>query len=398
MKHKLIHEVRTKLTGALLASVKIPRPFTFSGVDSALQLCDAIAQAAPGKLLVVTDKALLELGVPAPLLSRLEGHGIEYEIYDGVKPDPTFDIVERGFDLFKSAACDAVLSIGGGSSIDTAKGIVACSTTGKPLEKMIGMFKVRGTPRPHYCVPTTAGTASEVTLAAVLTSPTGEKLALADGSLVPSMIALDAKLTAGLPPSLTAIAGMDALTHAIESHLSTHATQESLNYSRSSARLILGNLLQAYNKGDDLAARQALLHGTAYGGIALNRALLGYVHSIAHAVGAQYHLPHGLAIGIVLPYVLEYSVAEAQERLADLAVACGLGEANDGSRASAEAFIEKVRSINHQMNIPESIKELRREDIPKIAAKAVNESYGMNGVPRYMSLKECCVLVEKMLP
>ncbi len=397
MKHKLIHLVLSKLTIALVAAVKLPRPFTFCGADSSLQLCDAIIQMSPQKLLVVTDKVLLELGVAAPMLERLETNDIDYVIYDEVEPDPSYEIVERGLALFKSAGCDALLSIGGGSTIDTAKGITACAATGRPLEKLAGMFKVRSVTPPHYCVPTTAGTASEVTLASVLTSPSGEKSVLADGKLIPGMIALDAKVTVGVPPHLTAITGMDALTHAIESHVSVNATAESLNYSRTSVKLIVGNLQRAYNNGSDLAARQSLLIGSSYAGIALNRTLLGYVHAIAHAIGALYHLPHGLAIAIVLPYVLEHSIKDAQDQLADLAVVCGLGEKKEGKYRLAERFIEHIRYMNREMGIPEHVKELRPEDIPTIAAQAVNESYGLNGVPTYMSIDDSRKLVEKLI-
>jgi alcohol dehydrogenase class IV len=398
MKHKLIHKALTKLTGGLIALTKPSRPFIFSGSDSSLQLCDAIVHMPPKKLMVVSDKILIGLGVVAPMLERLETAGIDYVIYDGVEPDPSFDVVHKGIDLFKSSDCDAILSVGGGSTIDTAKGILAHTTTGKPLEKLIGNFKLNGTPVRHYCVPTTAGTGSEVTYGAVLTTPKGDKGIMADPRLVPSMAALDAKVTSGLPPAITAATGIDALTHAVEAHISCHATEESMGYSRAASNLIMKNLVPVYDNGSNLDGRQALLTGSCYSGIALNRAALGYIHSIAHALGGLYHVPHGLANAIVMPYVLEYSLQDAKERLADLAIASGLGDKSEDPLTLAQRYIERIRVMKQHMGIPEKVKELRKEDIATIANLAINESYGVNGVPTYMSFNDCCGVVNKMLP
>ena len=247
----------TKALKGAAAVIPMPKPTLFSGADASLELCDAISHLGIQKLLLVTDKVLVEIGLLKDIEARLAKHGIKVVIYDGILPDPTYDQVEAGLELLKKNKCEGILAVGGGSPIDASKAIAARATNNKPLEKMAGLFKLRSAPLPLFVVPTTAGTGSEVTIVSVVSDPeTHQKTPIIDPKLVPAMAALDGKLMLGLPPSVTAATGMDALTHAIESYISTNATDETRSYALAATKLIMENLETAVHDGKNFEARQ----------------------------------------------------------------------------------------------------------------------------------------------
>jgi alcohol dehydrogenase class IV len=258
------------------------------------------------------------------------------------------------------------------------------------------MFRVRRPPLPLFAIPTTAGTGSEVTLAAVVSDPaTHAKKFFVDPKLLPRMAALDPGLMTGLPRAITAATGMDALTHAVESFLSRTSTRQTEEWASAAVRLIFANLPRACANGSDLEARKAMALASYYAGLAFTRTSVGYVHAIAHTFGAYYRIPHGRANAIALPHVLEFSKDAARERLARLAGLIGRGGASEAE--GAEGFITAVRELMAEIGIPRTLDALREGDIPAIARQALAEAHLNYPVPRYMSQPECEALLREIL-
>jgi alcohol dehydrogenase class IV len=384
-----------KLAGAV---VPFPKPTLFTGTDSSLELCDAIGQVGIKKLMIATDDVLVSIGLLDKIKARLEELNIEYVIYDGIRPDPTFDQVQKGLEVLKDNNCEAILAVGGGSPIDASKAIAAGATNDKPLEKLAGMFKVFKAPLPLFAIPTTAGTGSEVTIASVVSdSKTHKKALILDPKLVPMMAALDGSLMLGLPAAVTAATGMDALTHAIESYISTNASNETDAYGLAATRLIMENLETAVKDGSNLEARQNMAMASYYAGLAFTKAGVGYVHAIAHNFGANYSTPHGLANSIVLPHILDYSKDEVVDRLATLAEVSGLKQGRESNAELAEKLIARIRQMLKSFDIPEQLSDLKTGDIPDIAKSALQEAHYNYAVPKYMDQKVCEDLLNKMV-
>ncbi len=380
------------------AVVPMPKPTLFTGADSSLELCNAIAQLGVKKLMIATDEVLVSIGLLDKVTARLEELEIDYVIYDGILPDPTYDQVQAGLDLLRNNNCEAILAVGGGSPIDASKAIAARATNDKPLEKMAGLFKLRKAPLPLFAIPTTAGTGSEVTIVSVVSDPeTHQKTPIIDPKLVPMMAALDGAMMLGLPAAVTAATGMDALTHAIESYISVNATDETDAYGTAATRLIMENLETAVKEGGNLEARQNMAMASYYAGLAFTKASVGYVHAIAHHFGAYYSTPHGLANSIVLPHVLDYSKDEIVERLAKLAEVSGLKDGRESNRELADKFIKRIREMLQSFDIPEQLGDLKTEDIPSIAKSALEEAHLNYPVPKYMNQKVCENLLSKMV-
>jgi len=380
------------------AVIPMPKPTLFLGHDSSLELCQAIAHIGKRRVLVVTDSMLTQLGLLDDILQTLTTHGVEYFLFDGVLPDPNYDQVEVGLSIYQRHDCDSILAIGGGSPIDAAKVIAVRVTNRKSIGKLAGLFKVWRTPAPLFAIPTTAGTGSEVTVAAVVSEPnTGQKTPLIDPKLVPMMAALDAKLMVGLPAHVTAATGMDALTHAIEAYISRNASVETDGYAKAAITLIMQNLEQAVAKGSDLQARHNMALASYYAGLAFTKASLGYVHAISHNIGARYKTPHGLANAIVLPHVLEFSKTAAQARLADIARLANIVDHDGSEEQLVEALIEHIRAMMIRMALPNKLDSLQRQDIPELAQAALKEAHWNYPVPKYMDQVGCEKLIAQLV-
>ena len=370
-----------------------PRPAIFAGHNSTLQLCRLIGQFDLRNLLVVTDKPLLELGILNEALAELSSHGVKATIFDGVKPDPTVGVVRSGLTLLQENQCEAVLAFGGGSSIDAAKVIALAASNNLDVQDCVGLKKGKVPSLPLFAVPTTAGTGSEVTLAAVISDDdTHEKLVVADPKVIPVGAALDPEIMKGLPAHITAATGMDALTHAIESYINSWDTPECLHYGRAATRLILNNLPQACAQGHDLAAREAMVLASYYAGLAFTTCLVGYVHAVSHQLGAHYGVPHGLANAMVLPHVLELLRDNAATRLAELAVYCELGDESEPANELAQKLIDRIWALNEEIGIPRTTDVIKEEDIAGIVTAALKEGSGYP-VPRFLERNECEALV-----
>lgn len=365
-------------------------PRLFSGADSAHALCDALAADGVKRLLIVTDAVLVKIGLVDPLRQRLESAGVTVTVFDGVEPDPSVALIEKGVEQLKRDSADAILAIGGGSSIDAAKIIAARATNNKPIRKMEGLFRVFRRPLPLHAIPTTAGTGSEVTIAAVVSDPERhKKMSVIDLKLTPVSACLDGKLMAGLPPGVTAATGMDALTHAVEAYISRNAMKRTDEQAIEATRLIMEHLPKVMDDGQNIESRQQMALASYKAGIAFTQAGVGYVHAISHNFGARYHTPHGLGNAIVLPYVLEYSKTACAGRLADLARVSGMDGDGADDLELAERFIRRVREMNAQFGIPAGLDALRDEDVPAIAKAAMSEAHFTYAVPRYMDRETC---------
>lgn len=397
----LISRFRVALNTAVLPFLNLPKPLSFVGPGASLTLCRMIACSGVRRIMLVTDEALLKLGLAEAMIDVLEAAGVTVEVFAEVQPDPGYELVLAGVDRLRKCKAEAVLAVGGGSPIDCAKAIVMSHANDCHPAKLAGLW-LYARPRrkclPFYAVPTTAGTGSEVTIVAVVSDHAAKsKRTLIDPKMVPTMIALDPKLTLGLPPFITAPTGMDALTHAVEAYLSTTATAETDELARSATATIIRALPVAYATGQDLRAREDMLVASCMAGLAFTRAGVGYIHAFAHQLGGHYHVPHGVANAILLPYVLEFSKVHCAPRLAELARVSGIGVSQQDDAALADAFIAHVRQLGADMQIPAKVKELRREDFEVIIDHAFAEAHGTYGVPRYMTRGSATALLESLL-
>ncbi|MBF0226919.1 MAG: iron-containing alcohol dehydrogenase [Desulfobacterales bacterium] len=377
-----------------------PVPILLTGAGSVKKLAEKIKQKKLKNVLVVSDKVLMNLKIANGFLESLKQNGINYTIFDDVQPNPTIENVENGRKVYKENKCDGIVAFGGGSPIDCAKIIGArLSNPYMSVRRMKGLFKVFLPIPPFYCVPTTAGTGSETTVAAVITdASTHEKFAISDIKLIPKVAVLDPELMVGLPPHITSTTGMDALTHAVEAYIGLNGNKFTDDNAEKATKLIFENLEEVYKNGSNLKAREDMALASFYGGSAFTRAYVGYVHAIAHNMGGLYGVPHGLANAIILPYVLEFCRKDAEKKLADLAIVGGLGTRSESNEALSNKFIEKVKNMNKNMNIPTFIKELKEKDIPLIAKRALNEAHPDYPVPTIMTHQECEDLIRKLLP
>jgi alcohol dehydrogenase len=397
-----ISRLRVAATAAILPRLNIPTPLTYVGPDTSLSLCRMISGSGVARIMVVTDRGLLSMGLADRMLQALKAAGVEVDIFSEVVPDPGHELVLAGVERLKASRAQAILAIGGGSPIDCAKAINLSHANACHPRKLAGVW-LYGLPRrrglPFYAVPTTAGTGSEATIAAVVSDEQrGVKISIIDPKLLPQAVALDPALTLGLPPGVTAATGMDALTHAVEAYVSGLAYPQTDDWAVAATRLILANLEQVHRDGNDMPAREAMLLGSFLAGMAFTRAGVGYVHAIAHQFGALYHLPHGLANAIVLPQVLDYSLPGCTPRLAQLARLAGLPCEAPGDDAAAAAFVAKVRQLNAVLSIPQTVEALRREDFDRIVANAFAEAHGTYGVPRYLDRGDANDLLSRLLP
>lgn len=373
-------------------------PELLEGPGAIKKLPELIKSKGLSKVLVVTDKGLTGLHLLDGLYEKLDESGVEYVVYDGTQPNPTIDNIEDALQLYLDNNCEGVIAFGGGSPMDCAKITAARATNPKlPVRKMRGVMKLHHKLPPLFAVPTTAGTGSETTLAAVVTDPkTHEKNACNDPRLRPKYAVLDPELTIGLPPHITSTTGMDALTHAVEAYIGRSNVKSTEMYAEKATRMIFENIETVYADGKNIEARDKMLKASYYAGMAFTRAYVGYVHAIAHNLGGFYGVPHGLANAVILPYVLEYYGDTAHKRLAKLAVVSGVK--TDGTDAEkANAFIEAIKQLNRNMNIPDGFDFIKDEDIPTIVERALKEGNPLYPVPKIMDKADCEAVIRRLM-
>ncbi|MCI9618262.1 MAG: iron-containing alcohol dehydrogenase [Eubacterium sp.] len=342
------------------------------------------------KVLIVTDKGITEVGLGKQLTDTLEKADISYEYYDNTVANPTVSNVEEAKDKYIEGGCQAIVALGGGSSMDCAKAAGArVAKPNQPVSKMKGILKIHKKIPLLLAIPTTAGTGSETTLAAVITDEeTHHKYPINDFPLIPKYAVLDYKVTTSLPQHLTATTGMDALTHAVEAYIGRSTTRYTRKKAVRAVKLIGKNLKRAYDDGNDAKSRMNMLKASYCAGVAFTQSYVGYVHGVAHSLGGQYGVPHGLANAVILPYVLEMYGEACYKKLAKLAVKANIIEDKKNDEETAKAFIHWIKDMNQSMNIPDYIEGIEEKDIPKMAKHADKESNPLYPVPKLMNAKE----------
>ena len=341
-------------------------------------------------VLIITDGGIMKLGLTRRLEKALKEAGIPYTIYDKTVANPTTVNVREALELYHKEGCDAIIGFGGGSSMDCAKAVGACTVKpNQSLAQMKGILKVHKKLPLLMAVPTTAGTGSETTLAAVITdADTRYKYAINDFPLIPRYAVLDPKVTLSLPPFITATTGMDALTHAVEAYIGNSTTIDTRRDALKAVKLIFENIDIAYEHGDNIQARRNMLHASFYAGCAFTKSYVGYVHAVAHSLGGQYNVPHGLANAILLPLVLREYGSCIDKKLHKLAIAAGLADKNTLDHEAAELFIQAIEEMKERFGIVNIVKEIQKTDIPKLAHYADKEANPLYPVPKLMDASE----------
>ncbi len=359
-------------------------------ISSCAKLNEVFIKEKTKSVIIVTDKGIVNNGLTNSLKAVLNESKIPFVIYDETRPNPDVDNVEEALRLYKLHECDCIIAFGGGSSMDCTKALGARAVyPKKQLGQMKGILRVNRRLPVLIAIPTTAGTGSEVTLASIITdSKKRHKYALMSFPLIPRYAVLDAALTYSLPPHLTATTGMDALTHAVEAYIGRSTTKETRRLSEETVKLIFENIKTAYSDGTNHAARENMLHAAYKAGIAFSKSYVGYIHAVAHSLGGQYRIPHGLANAVIMPYVLEDYGKSVYKKLHRLGVIAGVSSVGDSDKVGAEKFIDAVKTLNHEMNIPDKIEGILEKDIPVMARHAEKEANPLYPVPKLMTEKE----------
>lgn len=349
------------------------------------------------RALVVTDETLLKVGVTNKVLTLLDENEIPYEIFSDIKPNPTITNVKKGLKIAKKYHCDYLIAVGGGSVIDTAKaiGIVVNNPEFKEIKNLVGTADTKNLSLPIIALPTTAGTAAEVTINYVITDEESVvKLVCVDPNDIPVLAIVDTELMAAMPVSTAAATGLDALTHAMECYITKGAWEMSDMFALKAMNLIYNNLESAVNKNQDAMDKMALAQYIA--GMGFSNVGLGIVHSMAHQLGAVYDTPHGVANALLLPYILEYNGEVCPDRFRDMGEAFGLDMSNLSDKEAVEKVASAVRELAIRLNIPQHIRDVggKEEDIPMLAKKALEDPC-TGGNPRDMDLDEFEKLFKK---
>lgn len=363
------------------------------------ELPDTLKQHKIKKILIVTDPGIVACGLMTKITSVLAKEKISYSVYDQTSANPTVRNVEEALALYQKEHGKALLAIGGGSAMDCAKALgarIACPK--KTLGRLKGTLHVLHRIPLLITVPTTAGTGSENTLAAVITdSEKKHKYVLNDFVLIPRYAILDAELTYSLPPHLTATTGMDALTHAVEAYIGRSTTKETREKALLAVKTIYQNIETAYHDGHNHAAREQMLNAAYLAGFAFSRSYVGYVHAVAHSLGGQYNIPHGLANAVLLPEVLESYGSCIHKKLHILGCAAGVCTEQDSIKAGAGKFIASIRTLNKNMGIPDFLSGIQESDIETMSAHAAKEANPLYPVPKLMTRRELETFYRLML-
>jgi alcohol dehydrogenase len=357
---------------------------------------DSIKAQGFTKGLIVTDKILNQIGVVKQVQDLLSERGVSAVVFDGTQPNPTISNVNAGLELLKQNDCDFVISLGGGSPHDCAKGIALVASNGGAIADYEGVDKSAKPMLPLIAINTTAGTASEMTRFCIITDEARHiKMAIVDKHTTPLISVNDPELMLAKPASLTAATGMDALTHAVEAYVSIAATPITDAVAIKAIELIQAHLRTAVAHGEDIEAREQMAYAQFMAGMAFNNASLGYVHAMAHQLGGFYDLPHGVCNAILLPHVQRYNAQVCPERLRDVAKAMGVNVEGMSAEQGADAAIEAIVQLAKDVGIPTGIRELgaKLEDIPTLADNALKDACGFTN-PKQATHEEISAIFE----
>jgi len=365
------------------------QPELVKGEGSASMIGEIVKRRGIDRVLLVSDPGLAKLGMIAQIKDSLEKANVQVSVYDKTQANPTIDQIEEALVLYHESKAQGIVALGGGSPIDLAKAVGArIAKPHKSIQQLKGILKVNRPIPPLFAIPTTAGTGSEVTVAAVVTDArTKEKYAVSDMHLIPLIAIHDPLLTVGLPPHITATTGMDALTHAVEAYLNRTSMPVTRTEAEESVELVFRSLYTAYSDGHNIKAREDMLKAAFLGGAAFTKAYVGNVHAMAHQLGGFYGIPHGLANAILLPLVLDAYGDAIEADLAKLADVAKISSPNESNRAKARAFKDAIKTLNAQMGIPQKLDGIREEDLPILIKRALSEVNPAYPVPVIFNAK-----------
>ena len=372
---------------------------SFYGAGSRSVLADEIKKRGLKKVFVVTDKDLLKFGVVEKVTTLLDAAKIEYTIFSNVKQNPTVAQVKEGVQAFSSSGADAIVAIGGGSPIDTAKaiGIISKNPEFADVVSLEGVANTKNKSIPIIALPTTAGTAAEVTINYVITDEENvKKMVCVDPNVIPILSIVDAELMLSLPPSLTAATGMDALTHAIEGYITKGAWEMSDMFELKAIEMIAKHLPVVVKNPSDVVARDGMAVAQYIAGMGFSNVGLGLVHGMAHPLGAYYDIPHGVANALLLPIVMEYNTESAISKYADIARAMGIKVDHLSAQEAAQAAVDAVKSLAVEVGIPQNLRLLnvKEDDLERLSQSAF-EDVCTPGNPREVQLSDILELYKK---
>lgn len=350
-----------------------------------------------GRVLIVTDPGLNGTGIPAAVADQLKAAGLEVGIFAGVESDPSIATASKAAEQAKKMQAEVLVAIGGGSSMDAAKSAALLTTSGGYLKDYAGVGKVLKPTLPVIAIPTTAGTGSEVTIFAVMSDPdNNEKFTISSPLIAPRVAILDPELTVKLPPAITAYTGMDALTHAVEAYGSVISQPATDAFAIQAIKMIMASLPLAVHRGDNLKARDNMIQASLLAGIAFNSAFLGLAHAIASPLGGHFHVSHGLANAVMLPYVMEFNLPASVEKYAAIAQALGLGAPGESARSLAEKAVAAVTQLARDISVPERLRDVgAKEEVLPLVAKDALKSIQLKFNPRLASEQEILALLRK---
>ena len=364
---------------------------SYHGAGAIQEIANEAKARAFKKAFVCSDPDLIKFGVTGKVTDVLDHSGLAYEIYSDIKANPTIENVQHGVQAFKDAEADYIIAIGGGSSMDTAKaiGIIIANPEFEDVRSLEGVAPTKNPCVPIIAVPTTAGTAAEVTINYVITDVEKKrKFVCVDSHDMPVIAVVDPEMMSSMPKGLTASTGMDALTHAVEAYIGNSTTIDTRRDALKAVKLIFENIDIAYEHGDNIQARRNMLHASFYAGCAFTKSYVGYVHAVAHSLGGQYNVPHGLANAILLPLVLREYGSCIDKKLHRLAIAAGLADKKTPDHEAAELFIRSIEEMKERFGIVNIVKEIQETDIPKLAHYADKEANPLYPVPKLMDASE----------
>lgn len=372
---------------------------SYHGAGAVAEIATEVKQRGYKKAFVCSDPDLVKFGVTKKVLDVLEKDSLDYELYSNIKPNPTIENVQTGVETFKKSGADYLIAIGGGSSMDTAKaiGIIINNPDFADVVSLEGVAETKNKSVPILAVPTTAGTAAEVTINYVITdAQKNRKMVCVDPKDIPVVAFVDPDMMSSMPKGLTAATGMDALTHAIEGYITAGAWELSDMFHLKAIEIISRSLRGAVDNTPE--GREGMALGQYVAGMGFSNVGLGIVHSMAHPLGALYDTPHGIANAIILPTVMEYNAEATGEKYRDIAKAMGVeGTENMSQEEYRKAAVDAVKQLSKDVGIPDDLKEIvKREDIPFLAQSAYDDAC-RPGNPRETSVEEITKLYESLL-
>lgn len=350
--------------------------------------------------LIITQPPMVDLGFVEQIVSQLSAKGISADTNTNILPEPTLENIEQVFEATASKNYDVLIGIGGGSVLDTTKILSVLKTNDASVEQLLGTDLVANAGVPTILIPTTSGTGAEVTPNAIVTLPDQElKVGIVSKYLLPTLVILDPVLTVKLPKPITAATGMDAFTHSLESFISTKANPISDMFALESIRLISSSIVEAYQNGDSIEAREKMLVGSMYGGMALTSAGTAAVHALAYPLGGKYKIPHGVANSMLLPHVMKYNMDAITDRLALVAEPMGISAQGLSNSELAEKVVEKITEWTNVLEIPQDLKNygVKEEELPEISVSASQVTRLLNNNPKKLSLADIEAIYRQLL-